>query len=232
MPPRSWGWQAGCSVFLPGWNISGRTFLQALGRYLDVKAAEGSSLDDGFCYARQVLLHYARWMLENEYPYLEKPEILEFPNETWAAQDLRKSDIIALASYYAQKAADQHKFEEKAHFFFNHAVNELDSHDTKTFNRPMALLVTNGMSYLEMTHHNAFCQRQEKKPYEQNRRIVFNVPAVLFFNAISRHESADLAAGLRTGCFCGTRNLRARSQVPVLSVTSLQDIMDQVCGLM
>ncbi len=129
-------------------------FLQAMGRYLDVKAAE-DSLDDGFRYARQVLLHYARWMLENEYPYLEKPEILEFPNETWAAQDLRKSDIFALASYYAQDAAHQHEFEEKAHFFFNHAVKELDGHDTKTFTRPMALLMTNGMSYLEMIHLNA-----------------------------------------------------------------------------
>ncbi len=147
-------------------------FLQALGRYLDIKAAEGS-FDDGFCYARQVLLHYARWMLENEYPYLEKPEILEFPNETWAAQDLRKSDIFALASYYTQDEAYQHKFKKKAHFFFNHAVKELDSHDTKTFTRPMVLLMTNGMSYLEMTHLNAasggwfhkiHCRTPAKKP--------------------------------------------------------------------
>ena len=38
-----------------------------------------------YAYGRASLLHYARWMADNEYPYLDKPEILEYPNETWAA---------------------------------------------------------------------------------------------------------------------------------------------------
>ena len=41
-------------------------------------------------YAREVLLNYAHWMVEHERPYLERPEKLEYPNETWAAQDIRK----------------------------------------------------------------------------------------------------------------------------------------------
>ena len=54
-------------------------FLQSLGRYLDYKAERGE-LDRMYAYARASLLHYARWMADHEYPYLEKPEILEYPD--------------------------------------------------------------------------------------------------------------------------------------------------------
>ena len=64
-------------------------FLQSLGRYLDYKAERGE-LDQMYAYARACLLHYANWMVDSEYPYLEKPEILEYPTETWAAQDMRR----------------------------------------------------------------------------------------------------------------------------------------------
>jgi hypothetical protein len=65
--------------------------LQALGRYLWVHEARGT--DARWNYARACLLHYARWMAEHEYCYLDKPEVLEFPTETWAAQDIRKSEV-------------------------------------------------------------------------------------------------------------------------------------------
>jgi hypothetical protein len=66
-------------------------FLQALGRYLEHKGERGE-IDGPYAYARAALLHYARWMAEHEYPYLEKPEILEYPTETWGP-DIRKSDV-------------------------------------------------------------------------------------------------------------------------------------------
>ena len=31
-------------------------------------------------------------------PVLDKPEMLEFPNETWAAQDMRKSEVFKFAA--------------------------------------------------------------------------------------------------------------------------------------
>ncbi len=57
-----------------------------------------------YAYARASLLHYARWMAEHEYPYLEKPEILEYPTETWAAQDMRKSEIFDYAARHTTGA--------------------------------------------------------------------------------------------------------------------------------
>src|SRR5262249_19709435 len=75
-------------------------FLQALGRYLDYKAELGE-LDFLYAYARASLLHYCRWMTEHEYPYLDKPEKLEYPTETWAAQDMRKSEVFKYAAKHA-----------------------------------------------------------------------------------------------------------------------------------
>ena len=68
-------------------------FLQALGRWLGEKVERGE-LDNVRVRAAESLLHYARWMAVHEYPYLDKPEKLEFPTETWAAQDIRKSDVF------------------------------------------------------------------------------------------------------------------------------------------
>ncbi len=126
-------------------------FLQALGRYLDIKFSSGQT-DNYFHYGRSVLINYAKWMLKEEYPYLDKPEILEFPNETWAAQDLRKSDIFAIASSYA---CDDYKdkFKEKSHFFFSHGIKELNNFETKIFTRPMALVMSNCMPYMEMDNY-------------------------------------------------------------------------------
>ena len=72
-------------------------FLQALGAYLEVKR-ECAQRDQAYDYARESLLHYARWMAVHEYLYLDLPEILEHPTETWDAQDVRKSEVFAYCS--------------------------------------------------------------------------------------------------------------------------------------
>jgi hypothetical protein len=77
-------------------------FLSVLARYLDVKA-EANQLDPAYAYAQASLLHYAGWMVENEVPYFDRPEKLEFPTETWAAQELRKANAMRLAAAHADE---------------------------------------------------------------------------------------------------------------------------------
>lgn len=117
-------------------------FLQSLGRFLDYKAELGQ-LDDTYAYARESLLHYARWMAANEYPYLDRPEILEYPTETWAAQDMRKCEVFHHAARHAL-AAERARFLERAQFFFDHSTRTLRSLPTATLARPVILLLTNG----------------------------------------------------------------------------------------
>lgn len=122
-------------------------FLQALGRYL-MTSVEMSRLDEGFRYARASLLHYARWMAEHEYPYLDKPEILEYPNETWAAQDLRKAEVFDVASRFAADKDERQRFIDRARFFFREATSTLGQWPTKTLTRPVVLLMSYGYSHL------------------------------------------------------------------------------------
>ena len=120
-------------------------FLQALGKYLDVKI-ELQSVDAMYQYARSSLLHYADWMVSHEYPYLDRPEILEYPTETWAAQDMRKSDVFMFAARHATGAA-RDRFLERAGFFFQASVSKLSSLPTRTLTRPVVLMLTNGLMH-------------------------------------------------------------------------------------
>lgn len=117
--------------------------LAAVAKFLD-KKAELAEFCDLFVHARASLLAYATWMTENEYPYLDKPEILEYPNETWVAQDLRKSAVLYKAASYAVDEKQQENFMNKAHFFFLYVQRELPKHPTSSFTRPVVLMLQNG----------------------------------------------------------------------------------------
>lgn len=117
--------------------------LVAIAKFMDKKQEIGE-MDEVFSHARASLLAYAEWMSQHEYPYLEKPDILEYPNETWVAQDIRKSVIFHHAARYAETVGQRTKFLERARFFFSYAEQELPRHTTSTFTRPLVLMLQNG----------------------------------------------------------------------------------------
>ena len=77
-------------------------------------------------------------MIKNEYPYLEKPEKLEYPNETWAGQDIRKCNVLLYAAKYSGDNVRE-IFLEKAGFFYHEAVKHLFSYRTRTLTRPICI---------------------------------------------------------------------------------------------
>jgi hypothetical protein len=118
-------------------------FLQVLGLYLEDKAERGE-LDAAYGYARASLLHYARWMADHERPYLETPGALEYPTETWVAQELRKADVFFWAARHAA-GPDRPRFLDRARFFFDYAVQTLGGLAERRFTRPMILVLSNGV---------------------------------------------------------------------------------------
>jgi hypothetical protein len=118
-------------------------FLQTLGKYLDYRADRGL-VDERYAYARDVLLNYARWMSEHERPYLERPEQLEYPTETWAAQDIRKAAVFEFAARHTSDAADRARFLGRAAHFFEYSVNTLAEAATGRLVRPLVLLLAYG----------------------------------------------------------------------------------------
>jgi hypothetical protein len=116
--------------------------LQALGVYLDHKIDIGQ-MDDAYAYARATLLHYADWMAANERPILDTPERLQFPTETWAAQDLRKVEVFQFAAKHAT-GERKVKYLERAEWFFHTSVAELHTFPTKSLCRPVILAMKYG----------------------------------------------------------------------------------------
>lgn len=117
-------------------------FLQVLGKYLDMKIELGE-LDYGFYYARDSLLHYARWIAEHEVPYKQVLHKVAIPTETWPAHDVRKCHVLHLAAKYS--AAEQRtRFTQRAEFFFEQCLRDVLSFDTAYLTRPLVILTVFG----------------------------------------------------------------------------------------
>ena len=120
-------------------------FLQALGRYLEVKITWGQ-IDRMYAYGQRVLLRLAEWMAEHEFPYLDQPEKLEFPTETWAAQEMRKVEVFQWAARHAT-GESRRRYLERSEFFYRTSLDQLDGFgDRARLCRPIALLLTSGYS--------------------------------------------------------------------------------------
>jgi hypothetical protein len=126
-------------------------FLQSLGKFLDYKAILGQ-LDFMYAYGRASLLHYAKWMAEHEYPYLDKPEILDYPTETWAAQDMRKSEVFKYAALHAT-GHERMRFVERAEYFFRDSTTRLSAMKTRTLCRPVVLMTKYGFMHAWFKQH-------------------------------------------------------------------------------
>ena len=118
-------------------------FLQTLGKYLEYRAERGL-VDAHYEYARAVLLKYAIWMCANERPYLDTPEKLEFPNETWAAQDLRKAAVFEFAARHAADEGTRASLLARADGFVDYALSMLLQAKTGRLTRPVVLLLAYG----------------------------------------------------------------------------------------
>jgi hypothetical protein len=123
-----------------GWSYT--ICLTSLARYLTVKT-EASEFDAMYAYARASLLHYAAWMVEHERPYLDNSDELEYPTETWAAQELRKANVFRLAASYAEPELRGLLLKKGAQFAAR-AWSDLLRFETRHCARPAAILLIEG----------------------------------------------------------------------------------------
>ncbi len=154
----------------PEYRWSYLVFLQALGKYLELKQELG---EDDYCYhyARTSLLHYAGWMLDNEVPYKDVLHKVEIPTETWPAQDIRKCHVLYLASKYADPAM-RSTLKRRAAYFFERCIRDLLSFDTAYLTRPLVILCVYG-------YVHSFFQKQADPPvFGAAHRYEFGEPRV------------------------------------------------------
>ena len=118
-------------------------FLQVLGKYLEYRA-DRELFDAKYEYARAVLVKWATWMCANERPYLDTPEKLEFPNLTWAAQDIRKAAVFEFAARHTRDDGARARFLDRADGFVDYAVSMLLQTSAGRLTRPLVLLLAYG----------------------------------------------------------------------------------------
>ena len=174
--------------------------LQSLGKYLDYKADRGE-LDETYTYARASLLAYARWMADHEVPTLSRPEILEYPNETWAAQDMRKSEVFKFASKHAT-GSEKARLLERADFFFNDSVSRLTAFPTRTLARPVVLMLSFGYMHAHFQQHP-----DESAPLPKAEVSDFGKPEAFVPQKVTAKKRAKLlalaGAVFGAACFVG-----------------------------
>jgi hypothetical protein len=119
-------------------------FLTSLAKYAMAKEQAGER-DDAYRYAAASLLHYAKWMLEHERPYLDHPESLEYPTEAWPAQELRKANVFRRAARYAPAPLAE-RLRQKGDEFGDRAWRDLLAFDaTRATIRAVAIVMTEGL---------------------------------------------------------------------------------------
>ena len=117
-------------------------FLSVLGRYLVLKD-QADERDAMYAYARSGLLAFAGWMVDHEIPYFDRPENLEYPTETWAAQELRKANVLRMAAQYADEPHRQ-RLIDRGNELAERAWHDLLRFPSRDVARSIALLLAEG----------------------------------------------------------------------------------------
>jgi len=116
--------------------------------------------------ARSSFLHYADWILDNEQPFLSKPERLVYPNKTWVAQEIRKANVLCLA--YKYTGGMDKNYLDKAQFFYDYIVEQLENHPEQTYTRIMVILLQNHGP------HDFFKEKQNLQKFKTVSKIEYN----------------------------------------------------------
>jgi hypothetical protein len=80
-------------------------------------------------------------MRQNEQPFLADPTQLEFPNDTWVAQDIRKAMLIFQAAELSPSQAAQ--YQAKGQEWLNEVEQHIEHSKTKHFARIQIILLQN-----------------------------------------------------------------------------------------
>ncbi len=121
-----------------GWSYL--VLLTALARYLVLKS-ENRNFDAHYHYARASFRHYTRWMLDNEHPFLDTPDQLEFANHTWVAQDIRKAMLMHQAAWFDPELKE--RYQERANEWLDYVCQTLEQSQERHFSRIQAILLQN-----------------------------------------------------------------------------------------
>jgi len=168
--------------------------LQAVGKYLAVKESL-EQYDKPYFYAKESLLHYIDWISSNEKPYLSRVEVLEFPNDTWVAQEMRKLSLLVIGAMYS--------FENRKHYlsraseFLVYIVETLSESSESHLSRIQILLLQNYGPHLSCLSGKGFEDFDKSAAAQAVCAENFGEPAVASKRVLCLSIVAKLFKGLK-----------------------------------
>ena len=114
--------------------------LLSLEKYL-YRKEQLNEIDSDHDFAKTAFLHYAEWMLNNETFFLANEDILEYPNHTWVAQEIRKACIFNIAATLDISKKDI--YTNKACEFMEYIYTTLETSPEKGYSRIQIILLQN-----------------------------------------------------------------------------------------
>jgi hypothetical protein len=146
-------------------------FLQALGRYLDLKL-ELHEHDRVWAHARASLDAYARWMLDHEVPYLKVLDRVEYATEAWPAQDVRKAVVFGYAARHGGTEL-RTSFLDAAGRYFCESLSGVAGFPPNGYTRTLAILLQNGWVHLGLRRAERLEVPRSAESYEVGMPIPF-----------------------------------------------------------
>lgn len=126
-------------------------FVATWAKYLEIKA-EREEFDRHYHRNRAEIVRLGLWMRDNEQPWLAQPAQLDYPNETWAAQDLRKANAIRLAGRYVTDTAVRTELLRLGNEWAETAWQNLMSFPTPYVARCLSIIMTAGQQDAWLRH--------------------------------------------------------------------------------
>lgn len=165
-----------------GWSYL--VLLASLARYIRYKVIR-EEIDQRFSFTKKAFLHYTSWMLNNEQLFLSDPTRLEFPNATWAAQDIRKAMLMFLAANFND--SNSANYQAKGENWLSRTLEHLIVTEEKRFARIQIIGLQNyGPQHCLVTTQASMADEYSNIGSISDPRLTWKILTFRIFNRIKR----------------------------------------------
>ncbi len=171
-----------------GWSYL--ILLTSIARYLQIKEGSGKR-DESWQYARDSFLNYTGWMLIHERPFLADTKELEFANDTWTAQDIRKAMLMFRAAQEDPQSAET--YQAKGAEWLQYVTENLMRSPERNLARLLIILLQN----YGPQHGNDKIQSSIVQPNSTGDQTIAYPPPVLGWARLMGQIATRLLNGLR-----------------------------------